>query len=58
MGKILRCGDLVAGCSTVLEGQDAAEIMAKAEEHAKTAHGLTKIPAEIAAKVKAAIKDR
>jgi predicted small metal-binding protein len=58
MGKILRCGDLVAGCSTVLEGEDAAEILAKAEEHARVGHGLVKIPAEIAARVKAAIKDR
>jgi predicted small metal-binding protein len=58
MGKILRCGDLVAGCSTVLEAEDAATLMAKAEEHAKAAHGLAKIPPEIAAKVKAAIKDR
>jgi hypothetical protein len=31
--------------------------MAKAEEHARIGHGLVKIPAEIAARVKAAIKD-
>jgi predicted small metal-binding protein len=32
--------------------------MAKAAEHAETAHGLTTIPPEVAAKAQAAIKDR
>ena len=58
MAKILRCSDLMPGCNFVAEGKDVAEIMAKAAEHAKTAHGLTAIPPEVAAKVQAAIKDK
>jgi len=58
MAKILKCGDLMAGCNAVVEGKDVAEVMAKAAEHAKTAHGLTTIPPDVAAKVQAAIKDK
>ena len=58
MAKMLRCGDLMPGCNTVIEGKDEAEVMAKGAEHAKTAHQIVTIPAEMAAKVKAAIKDK
>jgi len=58
MAKLLRCGDLMPGCNAVVEGKDVAEVMAKAAEHAKTAHGLTTIPPEVIAKVQAAIKDK
>jgi predicted small metal-binding protein len=46
------------GCNFVMEGKDVAEIMAKGAEHAKTAHGITTIPPDVAAKVQAAIKDK
>jgi predicted small metal-binding protein len=58
MAKVLRCGDLMAGCNAVIEGKDEAEVMAKGAEHAKTAHKMTAIPPDMAAKVKAAIKDK
>ena len=46
------------GCSFVMEGKDVAEVMTKGAEHAKTAHGITTIPPDVAAKVQAAIKDK
>src|SRR5215468_3250642 len=58
MAKVLKCGDLMPGCSFVAEGKDTAEVMAKGAEHAKTAHGMTSIPPDLAAKVQAAIKDK
>ncbi len=58
MAKVLRCGDLMPGCSAVMEGKDVAEVMAKGAEHAKKAHGLATIPPEMVAKVQAAIKDK
>ena len=58
MTKVLRCGDLMTGCKAVLEGKDEAEVMAKCAEHAKQAHGLSAIPPEMVAKVKAAIKEK
>jgi predicted small metal-binding protein len=56
MPKELRCGDLMPGCSAVVQGKDDAEVMAKAAEHAKKEHGLSAIPPDVAAKAKAAIK--
>ena len=58
MAKVLRCGDLMPGCNAVIEGKDEAEVMAKGAEHAKTAHKMTAIPPEMAAKVRAAIKEK
>lgn len=58
MAKVLRCGDLMPGCKAVVEGNNEAEVMAKAVEHAKKDHGMTTIPADVAAKAKAAIKDK
>jgi predicted small metal-binding protein len=58
MAKVLRCGDLMPGCSAVIEGKDEADVMTKGAEHAKTAHKMMTIPADMAAKVKAAIKDK
>ena len=58
MAKVLRCGDLMPGCNAVIEGKDEAEVMAKGAEHAKMAHKMEAIPADVAAKVKAAIRDK
>jgi predicted small metal-binding protein len=58
MAKVLRCGDLMPGCNTVLEGKDVAEVMAKGAEHAKKDHGINQIPPDMVAKVQAAIKDK
>lgn len=58
MAKVLRCGDLMPGCKAVVEGQNEAEVMAKAAEHAKKDHGMATIPPDVAAKAKAAIKDK
>ena len=58
MAKVLHCGDLMSGCKAVIEGHDAAEVMKKGAEHAKTAHGMSTIPPEVAKKVQAAIKDK
>jgi predicted small metal-binding protein len=58
MAKELKCGDLMPGCKAVVEGRDEAEVMAKAAEHAKSAHGLQQITPELAGKVRSAIKEK
>jgi predicted small metal-binding protein len=58
MAKVLHCGDLMPGCKTVIEGQDVDEVMKKGAEHAKSAHGMSTIPPDMAKKVQAAIKDK
>ena len=58
MAKVLRCGDVMPGCSFVVEGKDVAEVLAKGAEHAKKDHGMASIPTDMVAKVQAAIKDK
>ena len=58
MEKELRCGDLMPGCEAVVEGRDEGEVMAKAAEHAKNAHGLSEISPELAGKVRSAIREK
>jgi len=58
MAKVLRCGDLMPGCSAVIEGKDVAEVLKKGAEHAKTAHGVAVVPPDMAKKVEAAIRDK
>jgi predicted small metal-binding protein len=58
MAKELKCGDLMPGCKAVVEGKDEAEVMAKAAEHAKSAHGLQQVTPELASKVRSAIKEK
>jgi predicted small metal-binding protein len=58
MAKVLKCGDVVPGCSFVVEGKDVGEVMQKGAAHAKTAHGMTTIPPDVMKKVQAAIKDK
>ena len=58
MAKELKCGDLMPGCKTVVEGKDEAEVVAKAAEHAKSAHGIQQITPELASNVRSAIKEK
>jgi len=58
MAKVLRCGELMPGCNTVIEGKDEAEVMQRGAEHAKTAHGMSEIPPDVAQKVRGAIRDK
>jgi predicted small metal-binding protein len=46
------------GCQTVVEGKDEAEVMARAAEHARSAHGLQQVPPELAGKVRSAIREK
>jgi len=55
--KAMHCGDLMKGCNFVARGATELEVMKKATEHAKTAHGVEKITPEMAQKVKAAIRN-
>jgi predicted small metal-binding protein len=58
MSKQLKCGDLMPGCTTVIEGKDEADVMAKAAEHAKADHNVTTVSPDLADKIRRAIRDR
>jgi predicted small metal-binding protein len=55
VAKELRCGDVIPGCSTIIEGKDDSEVMKKATEHAKAVHHMVTIPPDVANRVQKAI---
>jgi predicted small metal-binding protein len=57
MGKILKCSDVVPGCSAEIRGDSDHDVLRKAAEHAKTDHHMDSIPPDVLAKVKNAIRD-
>lgn len=58
MSKELRCGDLMPGCSTVIEGKDEQEVLAKAADHARNDHNIREITPELEQSVRNAIHDK
>ena len=57
MTKVLRCNDLMLGCTWEGRGDTEAEILMQAAEHAKAAHNLADISPEMISQVRGAIKD-
>ena len=58
MSKQILCGDVVPGCTFTATAATEEEVLVKTAAHACDSHGLKEIPPDLAAKVKAAIKDR
>lgn len=54
--KRLACGDLVPGCTAVVERESGDDIVVAAGEHAVEAHGIEASP-EFVELVRAAIRD-
>jgi len=57
MAKTLNCRDVGVDCDFVAKGETEQEILEQCAEHARTAHGMNEIPPELAAKVRASIRD-
>jgi predicted small metal-binding protein len=57
MSKVLKCGDVVPGCSYEIRGNSEQDVLQKAAEHAKSAHNLDSIPPDVMSKVKGAIHE-
>jgi len=57
MGKILRCRDVGVDCDFEVRGQDEAEILRKAAEHAKGCHKGVELTPALQAKIRSAIQD-
>ena len=56
--KHIACGDVVPGCTFTASAPTEEELIKKVVEHAAHTHGVTDVPPELAAKVKAAIQTR
>ena len=57
MSKVVRCREVGVDCDFEARGQTEQEVLQKCAEHAKSAHGMDEIPADLAAKVQASIHD-
>lgn len=57
MAKVLKCGELVSGCSAVLRGETVDDIIRQATEHSKTAHNVHDIPKNLRKKLLRLIRD-
>ena len=56
MAHVLACGDVISGCSAVLEGETESILLARVADHAAADHGLTGIDDGVLAAVRAAIR--
>lgn len=56
--KHIACAELMDGCTFEASAPTEDELMKKVVAHAAQTHGITEITPELAAKVRAAIKDR
>lgn len=52
------CGDVVPGCGFTASAANEEELLKQVAAHAAQHHGVTEVTSELAAKLKAAIKDR
>ena len=56
--KSFACGDVVPGCESRWVCSTEDEILFRVGEHARADHGLTEIPPELVASVRASIVER
>lgn len=52
--KNFRCGDVVPGCTRAFTGTEE-DILTQVALHARAAHGLVELPAELVTRVQAAM---
>ena len=57
MAKVIRCSDIGMDCDFEARAETVPEVLQKCAEHAKTAHNMQEIPANLIAQVTAAIRD-
>ena len=57
MAKIIRCREVGADCDFEARGATEQEVLDKAAEHGRKAHGIEVLPPELVAKVRAAIRE-
>jgi predicted small metal-binding protein len=55
--KELRCRDAGFDCEGVIQGEDEQEVMSKAADHAREAHGLDELDEETGQRLRSLIHD-
>ncbi|PYX04886.1 MAG: hypothetical protein DMG84_20430 [Acidobacteria bacterium] len=57
MSKIVSCREVGVDCDFVAKGETEQEVLQQCSEHARKEHGMTELPADLAEKVRGAIRD-
>jgi predicted small metal-binding protein len=57
MVKNFKCADVGLNCAFEATANTTEQLMPKIADHARTAHGMARIPEDVLGKIKAAIKD-
>jgi len=57
MSKIVSCREVGVDCDFEARGETEQEVLQKCADHARSAHGMDQIPADLAVKVRASIHD-
>ena len=57
MAKVLRCRDVGVDCDFEARADTEEALLGKMKEHAEKDHGMTSIPEDMVAKLKAAIRE-
>ena len=55
--KQFACANVVDGCDGVVSGATEDDVLAAAARHAAEAHGMTEVPPEVVAAIRAGIVD-
>jgi predicted small metal-binding protein len=58
MTKHIACNDVVEGCAFKASAATEEELLKEVATHAREEHGVSEVTPELAAKVKAAIRNR
>ncbi len=57
MAKILSCREMGAECDFIARGKTVEEVIEKAKEHGKKAHGMTEFPPDQLAKARSLVRE-
>jgi predicted small metal-binding protein len=57
MSKMVSCREVGVDCDFVAKGETEQEVLQQCAEHARKEHGMTELPADLAEKVRGAIRD-
>ena len=57
MSKIVICREVGVDCDFVAKGETEQEVLQQCAEHRRKGHGMTELPADLAEKVRGAIRD-
>jgi predicted small metal-binding protein len=57
MSKVVTCRDVGVDCDFVARGETEQDVLEQCAEHGRKEHGMNELPADLAEKVRGAMRD-